>query len=108
VSHFRDAYDEFRRLNAQVASVSVDSPFAHRAWAKELNIPFPMISDFAHDLLTKYEALTGNVPLLGAMGGYHAFLIGADCTLKGVWYQPETGGLSPVDQVLETVRGDGG
>jgi alkyl hydroperoxide reductase subunit AhpC len=106
VSQFRDAYGEFRRLNVEVASVSVDSPYAHRVWAKELNIPFPMIGDLGRDLLTKYDALTNDVPFLGAIGGYHAFVIDADGMLKGVWYQPEAGGLSPVHEVLDGVRGD--
>jgi peroxiredoxin len=104
VSQFRDAYGEFRRLNTEVASVSVDSPYAHRVWARELNIPFPMISDFDRDLLSKYGALTNDVPFLGAIGGYHAFAVDSSRTLKGVWYQPEAGGLSPVDRILETVK----
>jgi len=100
VSRFRDAYGEFRRLEVEVVSVSIDSPYVHRVWAEELSIPFPMASDMERTLLREYSALGRPRPLLGELGQYHAFLIDAQGVLRGVWYQPETPALTPVDEVL--------
>ena len=49
MSQFRDAYDEFRRAGFEVAALSVDSPYSHSAWAKELDVEYPLISDFARE-----------------------------------------------------------
>ncbi len=44
-----DLYDEFKKLGAEVLSVSTDSVFAHKAWCDSSpalkNIKFPMIAD---------------------------------------------------------------
>jgi mycoredoxin-dependent peroxiredoxin len=38
--------ERFRTADAQVVGVSVDSRFANGAWAKQLGITFPLLSDF--------------------------------------------------------------
>ncbi|MFC1491245.1 redoxin domain-containing protein [Nitrospinota bacterium] len=38
--------DRFERANCQVLGISVDSPFAHAAWAENAGIKFPLLSDF--------------------------------------------------------------
>ncbi len=43
---FRDDLKGFETLNAQVLGVSVDSPWAHKAFADQLGIPYPLLSDF--------------------------------------------------------------
>ena len=100
MSQFRDAYGEFRRLEVEIASISVDSPYVHRVWAQELGIEFPMIGDLEHTLLRAYDALGPTRPLLGELGQYHAFLIDAQGVVRGVWYQPEKPALSPLQDVL--------
>jgi peroxiredoxin len=104
VSQFRDRYGEFRRLEIEVASISIDSPYSHRVWAEELEIPFPMASDMERTLLRRYDALGPPRPLLGELGRYHAFLMDAEGVLRGVWYQPETPALSPIDEVAAAAQ----
>jgi peroxiredoxin len=104
VSQFRDAYGEFRRLEVEVSTVSVDSPYAHRVWARQLGIGFPMISDFDRDFLKKYDAFGPDVPFLPGIAGYHAFVVDPAGILRYVWYQPKGGGPSPIDEVLATAR----
>jgi len=53
----RDDYDRFGELDAQVVGVSVDSPFALRAWAAEEKFPFPLLSDFNRQVSRDYDAL---------------------------------------------------
>jgi len=39
-------HERFRTANAQVVGVSVDSRFANAAWAAQIGITFPLLSDF--------------------------------------------------------------
>lgn len=42
---FRNQYEEFRGLDAEVIGVSADSPASHLAFAKSYNLPFVLLSD---------------------------------------------------------------
>jgi mycoredoxin-dependent peroxiredoxin len=42
----RDDLGEFQNDNVQVLGVSVDSPFALKAWSEQQNYTFPLLSDF--------------------------------------------------------------
>jgi peroxiredoxin len=39
-------HERFRTANAQVVGVSADSRFANAAWAAQIGITFPLLSDF--------------------------------------------------------------
>jgi peroxiredoxin len=39
-------HERFRTANAQVVGVSTDSRFSNAAWAAQLGITFPLLSDF--------------------------------------------------------------
>jgi mycoredoxin-dependent peroxiredoxin len=42
----RDDFPEVNRDDVELLTVSVDSMFAHRAWAEAENFQFPLLSDF--------------------------------------------------------------
>lgn len=42
----RDSSADFETDDVQLLSVSVDSMFAHRAWADDQNLDYPLLSDF--------------------------------------------------------------
>lgn len=42
---FRDAYEQFQAVGAEVVGVSSDSPASHLAFAAKHRLPFPIISD---------------------------------------------------------------
>jgi peroxiredoxin (alkyl hydroperoxide reductase subunit C) len=100
MSQFRDAYDEFRRINVEVASVSVDSPYCHLAWSRQIGIAFPMISDFTRTLLPQLDALVPGSALLPNVARRSAILIDPEKTVRYAWYPPPEGGLPPVGEVL--------
>src|SRR5438874_1114699 len=56
LQQFSERHDAFKRLNAQVASCSVDSPYSHQAWSKgELKEQkYPMLADLNHAISTSY------------------------------------------------------
>ncbi len=47
---------DYEGLDAQVLGISVDSPFAQEAWAKENNITIPLLSDFNKEVSAGYGA----------------------------------------------------
>ena len=71
----RDSYSEYGKLNAQVLGISVDSPFALKAWAKEEGFPFPLLSDFNRETSSSYGALYENLMGLKGVSKRAAFVI---------------------------------
>jgi len=43
---FRDDLKNFEGLNAQVLGISVDSAWAHKAFAQQLGVSYPLLADF--------------------------------------------------------------
>jgi mycoredoxin-dependent peroxiredoxin len=43
---FHDDFSQFKGLNAQVLGISVDSAWAHKAFAEKLGIQYPLLADF--------------------------------------------------------------
>ncbi len=56
LQQFSERQDAFKRLNTQVASISVDSPYSHQAWSKAdlREQRYPMLSDLNHSISTSY------------------------------------------------------
>jgi len=51
---FRDAYQEFEKLNAVVLGISPDSPSSHQRFIAKYQLPFPLLSDPDHAIAEKY------------------------------------------------------
>ena len=56
---------EYERLGASVVAISVDSPFAQEAWAKQNNIKVTLASDLNKEVIKKYEVV---FPMLAGVG----------------------------------------
>lgn len=54
---FRDSLHEFESLDAQVYGISVDLPFAQNIWIQEHELNFPMLSDWDHEIIRKYDVI---------------------------------------------------
>jgi peroxiredoxin len=50
----RDAMATFNSLNAQVVGISVDGPFANKAFANANKLTFPLLSDLTNEVCKKY------------------------------------------------------
>lgn len=48
MSRFQELHAEFEAAGAQVLGLSVDSPFAAGAYARELGLSFPLLGDFPY------------------------------------------------------------
>ncbi|MBE82777.1 redoxin domain-containing protein [bacterium] len=57
---------DYEGLDAEVIAISVDSPFAQEAWAKDSNINVPLVSDFNKEVCQAYGCMHDE--LLGFKG----------------------------------------
>jgi len=64
---FRDMYTELEKLNGMVVGVSVDAPFAQKAFAEKYNLTFPLLCDFKREVIKRYGVVWNN---LGGVEGY--------------------------------------
>jgi glutaredoxin-dependent peroxiredoxin len=64
---FRDMYGELEKLNGMVVGISVDAPFAQKAFAEQHGLKFPLLCDFNRETIKKYGVVWKN---LGGVEGY--------------------------------------
>jgi peroxiredoxin len=57
---FRDSLSTLGSLNAQVVGISIDSPFANRAFAEQNKLTYPLLSDFSLEVSRSYGGLQEN------------------------------------------------
>jgi len=64
---FRDQLGPLNHLaKAQVIGISVDTPFALKAFANEQRLTFPLLSDFNKDVIRQYDVV--NPDMIGLKG----------------------------------------
>ena len=47
---FRDQYEEFKEVGAEVIGISADSPKSHKNFALKHNLPFVLLSDYKNEV----------------------------------------------------------
>ncbi|MGB2087591.1 MAG: peroxiredoxin [Psychroflexus salarius] len=63
--NFRDSYEDFKELGAEVIGVSSDNQSSHEKFSKKHNLPFTLLSDASGRLRKKFgvkKSLLGLVP----------------------------------------------
>jgi|DewCreStandDraft_2_1066082.scaffolds.fasta_scaffold06351_4 peroxiredoxin len=94
-------------MGAQILGLTVDSPFAQREWARQLNLNFPLVSDFNRDLIKAYD-IVRSIPApynFREVGRRSLWLIDRDRTARYVW--AETPGQDEVyhlEELLAALR----
>jgi peroxiredoxin Q/BCP len=101
---FRDAWDRFARVGAQVLGVSSDDVASHARFAREHNLPFPLLADTEGRLMQSY----GVGRTLG-MAARVTFVIGPDGRIVRVFPNVDPAvHADEVLQVIEALRGPTG
>lgn len=57
---FRDSMGRFNALNAKVVGISVDAPFANKAFADQNRLEFPLLSDYHREAVRAYGIALDN------------------------------------------------
>lgn len=52
----RDEFDDLATLGITVFGISGDYVYAHREWARQLNLPFVLLSDPKHEVAALYQS----------------------------------------------------
>lgn len=82
----RDTYlSRFNGLDAQVLGISVDSPFSLKAWAKQENFDFPLLSDFNKDVAKAYDVYHGELFGFQGVAKRAAFVIDKEGIIRYRW-----------------------
>jgi peroxiredoxin len=85
---FRDKMALLNKANAVVLGISVDSPFALKAFKEANRLNFPLLSDFNRTVIAMYDVVQAN--LLGLPLFYLAkravYIIDPSGTIGYVWY----------------------
>jgi len=77
--------DAYSGLNAQVYGISVDSPFALEAFARENNISVTLLSDFNKEAARAYDVLFEDLLGLQGVAKRSAFVIDTGGTITYSW-----------------------
>lgn len=98
---FRDSMANLNTLNAQVIGISVDGPFANKAFADANNLTFPLLSDYASEVSKKYGGVHFD---FAGMKGYTAakravYVLDQNGTVKYAWVSENPGVEPPYDEI---------
>jgi peroxiredoxin len=73
---------DYDQLNATVYGISVDSPFAQEAWARQAGIKIPLLSDQNKTVIKAYDVVLPNLAGMYEAAARAAFVIGSDGVIK--------------------------
>jgi glutaredoxin-dependent peroxiredoxin len=77
--------DGYESLDATVYAISVDSPFAQEAWAKQNNIKVPLLSDFNKKVCSAYYAMYEDFLGFQGVAKRAAFVINKEGNISYAW-----------------------
>ncbi|MDP9148705.1 MAG: redoxin domain-containing protein [Myxococcota bacterium] len=87
---FRDAISDYRKLQATVLGISVDSPFALAEFKKQQNLPFALLSDHKHEAIKAYDVVFPNLANLGFTAATRSvFVVDAHGNVSWAWVSTE-------------------
>lgn len=103
---FRDMFDELKKMNGELVGVSVDSPFASKAFAEKYNFNFPLLCDFNREVVKKYGVVWKD---LGGVKGYDVanravFVLDDGGKITYKWVAPNPGVLPDFEAVRKALQ----
>lgn len=78
MKNFQSHLKELEAADTQVLGVSMDSPFANHAFAEQIGVTFPLLSDWGGDTTRKYGIYVDKYKAARRVN----FLIGKDGRIK--------------------------
>lgn len=104
---FRDSMSNFNGLDAQVVGISVDSPFANKAFAAQNNLQFPLLSDHSREVTKLYGLASDD---FSGLKGYTAakrsiFIVDKTGTVRYAWVSDNPSVEPNYDEISKTLSG---
>ena len=102
---FRDMLGKLEALDAQVVGISVDSPFANRAFADANRLTFPLLSDFGGKVARAYGGLHEDfLDIPGYTVAKRAvFVLDPDGAVRYAWVTDDPGVEPPYGDIGEAL-----
>jgi len=94
----------YRRLNAEVLGVSVDSPFAQNAWKQMEDFQLPLLSDFNREAIHDFDVVREDLMGLKQVANRAAFVIDEDGVIAYSWESEDPEKLPPFEEIFEAVE----
>lgn len=79
---FRDAFDDFTEIGAEVIGISSDDEESHKKFAKKHNLPFTLLADSDKKVRKMFGVPTN---LLGLIPGRVTYVVDKKGTIQGVF-----------------------
>jgi peroxiredoxin len=100
----RDSWQQWEQLDAKVFGISVDSPFVVDKFRNDLNIPFPILSDFNKEVAPKYDALHEDLMGLKGVAKRAAFVIAANGEITYDWISDDPKQMPDFDEIKTALK----
>lgn len=102
----RDGLARFSDLGAQVVGISIDSPFAQKAFADAHNLNFPLVSDFNRHAVRAFGIEDPNFAggQLPGVAKRSVFVVDRDGIVRYRWVSDNPGVEPNYDEVAEAVK----
>ena len=102
---FRDSITNFARLDGQVVAISVDGPFANKAFADQNKLTFPVLCDYGRSVSKQYGGLHDD---FAGLKGYSAskravFVLDKNGIVKYFWISDNPGIEPPYDEITKAL-----
>ena len=98
-------FPSFEKMNAEVFGVSVDSPFAQKAWAEKNGIKIPLLSDFNREVCTKYGAVYDQLLGFKGVAKRSAFVVDKTGTIRYAWVSEDAKVKPSFEEIKKTLGG---
>ena len=102
---FANRYEDFRKLNAELIGLSVDSVYAHIKWIEWIKeklgveIPFPVIADPTGDVARKLNMF----PVEGTHTVRVVYIVDPNGVIRAMLYYPSEAGRN-IDEILRLLK----
>ena len=93
----------YSSLNANVIGISIDTPFAQEAWAKQEKIAIPLASDLDKKVIKAYDVVFPNLAGIGDTAARAAFVIDKQGIVQYAEQTPTPKDLPNFDAVKQTL-----
>ncbi len=96
---FRDSYEVFKEVGAEVIGISGDSPESHRQFANKYTLPFTLVSDTGNKVRQQY----GVPATLWVLPGRVTYVIDKAGIVRHI-FDSQLNFSAHVDEALKTLR----
>jgi peroxiredoxin len=100
----RDTLNNYAKLNAEVLGISVDSPFAQKAWKEKESLNFALLSDFNRQAVKDYGAMYDELLGLQGVAKRAAFVIDKEGKVQYAEVLESARNLPNFDQINATLQ----